>query len=94
MRFLKICDIIKVAEIADKDKSDYEKGFKSLTDCEFENYEKKIYKLIDIDFIKYIEYDEEEYEPCFTIHFKDKTEMELSKIHLYKVVTSLGKVFE
>ena len=54
MRLLKICDTVTVAEIADEDLSDYNKGFKALTDCKFKNFEKKIYKIIDIDFIKYI----------------------------------------
>lgn len=82
MRPLKICDIVITKEI------DYNKGFKSLSDCEFVERNEKIYKIIDVDFIKYIEYGDG---PCFNIFFKDNTNMELDKIHLNKIILSLER---
>lgn len=88
MKPLKICDIVTTREIVDKDKSDYNKGFKSLSDCEFVERNKKIYKIIDVDFIKYIEYGDG---PYFNIFFKDNTNMELDKIHLNEIILSLER---
>lgn len=84
MRPLKICDTVQVAEIADGDLSDYNKGIKSLMECKFKNFEKKVYKIIDVDFIKCIDYNDDN-DPMCTICFKDNTTMQLYKIHLEEI---------
>lgn len=88
MRPLKICDIVTIREIVDKDKSDYNKGHKSLSECEFIDYSREIYKIIDVDFIKYIEFDKG---PYFKVFFKDGTDIELDKIHLDRIISSLER---
>lgn len=83
MRFLKICDVITNREIVDKDKSDYNKGFKTLEQCEFIEYSEKVYKIIDVDFIKSIDYSEKT--PFVDITFKDGSNFSMDKIHLEEI---------
>lgn len=87
-KFLKICDIVTYKVIADKDKSDYDKGFKQLSDCDFFEYNEECYKIINLDFIKYIEFYKES---SVKIFFKDGTDMELDKIHLDSIISSLER---
>lgn len=83
MRPLKICDVITTKVIADKDKSDYNKGFKTLEQCEYIEYSKKVYKIIDVDFIKSIDYSEKT--PFVDITFKDGSIFRMDKIHLEEI---------